>query len=317
MQFRAVPRTCLLPICSPRRSPAGGGTPRASVHQRSIAEAHDAAARGAALPEEGDQNDRMSHVFLSYSRSDRDLAGQLRADLLAGGLDVWSDRRLGLGGRWLAEISTAISGSQAVVLLATPAALKSKWVMREIDAAQTLGKPVVPILAEGSRFGDLPVNLAGINGIDLADGYEESVTLVVATLSSLDSLDVTSLRLVGARCPARTLLLLTVDADVAAVVKEVSRSVGLVVERPEPTADKVFEVAARAHVAVIDGRAHVDAAFLAGYVAGRGGWVLCLTGTHEWGVPAAHGVKRCLPHPAELEREICSAAFLPAGVPGS
>lgn len=95
----------------------------------------------------------MSHVFLSYSRSDRGLASRVRDDLFALGVDVWSDRKLGLGGSWLAEISAAIAGARAVVLLATPAALASKWVMREMEAAQALGKSVVPVLAGGSRFG--------------------------------------------------------------------------------------------------------------------------------------------------------------------
>jgi hypothetical protein len=250
----------------------------------------------------------MSHIFLSYSRSDRCLASQIRDDLLAGGLDIWSDRRLGLGGRWLAEISAAISGSQAVVLLATPAALSSKWVMREIDAAQALGKPVIPVLAEGTRFGDLPTNLAGINGVDLTDGREESVGLVVAALGSLE---VTNSRPEEARYPARGLLLVTVDDDVAAVVDAAARSVGLLVKRPEPIMDTIFDVATTTHVAVIDRRVPVDAAFLAGYVIGRGGWVLCITETHDCGIPAMHGVRSCTPHPTELEREICAAAFLP------
>jgi hypothetical protein len=43
--------------------------------------------------------------------------------------------------------------------------------MREVDAARVLGKPLVPLLADGNRFGDLPATLAGINGVDLADGY--------------------------------------------------------------------------------------------------------------------------------------------------
>jgi hypothetical protein len=90
----------------------------------------------------------MAHVFLSYSRSDRDLARRLRDDLCAGGVDIWSDRKLGLGGRWLNEISVAISRSRAMVLLASPAALVSKWVMWEVDAAQPWFRPVMDIPAQ-------------------------------------------------------------------------------------------------------------------------------------------------------------------------
>lgn len=128
----------------------------------------------------------MAHVFFSYSRSDRELARRLRRDLRVGGLDIWSDRELDLGGRWLTAISVAISQSRAVILLASPAALASKWVMREVSAAQTLGIPVIPLLAGGARYSDLPTSLAGINGVDLADGYEESVTMIVSGLGNVE-----------------------------------------------------------------------------------------------------------------------------------
>src|SRR5690242_20313460 len=160
----------------------------------------------------------MAHIFLSYSRSDRGLATRVREDLSACGLDVWSDRRLGLGGSWLAEISVAIDGARAVVLLATPAALASKWVMREVEAAQVLGKPVVPLLAGGSRFGDLPASLAGINGVDLADGYQDSVRLVAHAFACAAEPNSAVETLLGT---LPVLLLLTTDEAFAEVVAEI------------------------------------------------------------------------------------------------
>lgn len=255
----------------------------------------------------------MPHVFLSYSRSDRHLAARVRDDLSDQGLEVWSDRRLGLGGSWLAEISAAIDEARAVVLLATPDALASKWVMREVEAALALGKPVVPLLAEGSRFGDLPASLAGINGVDLADGYEDSVKLIAEAFAC--TAEVNS----SVQGPSRTLpmlLLLTIDDSMAAVVSQVARPVGLVVVRPDPLGTDVFAVAAKAHIALIDGRMPVDCGFIAGYVAGRGGRVVCVAKPSWWHVETGPAVRFCDADAADLEREISVAAFLPVRRPG-
>lgn len=258
-------------------------------------------------------NTCMSHIFLSYSRSDRELANRVRDDLCAWGAEVWSDRRLGLGGSWLADISAAIDKAQAFVLLATPAALASKWVMREVEAAQMLGKPVVPLLAGGSRYGDLPVSLAGINGVDVADGYEDSVRSIAEAFPCAVEPDST-VEVLSRVLPV--LLLLTADDALAAVVADVAQPVGLVVVRPDPLAADVLEVAARAHVTVIDRRLPVDCGFVAGYTAGTGGRVVCVTRACGWRVPGGAGVRFCRPDAAELEREICAAAFLPVREPG-
>jgi TIR domain-containing protein len=250
----------------------------------------------------------MAHVFFSYSRSDRDLARRLRRDLCAGGLGIWSDRELDLGGRWLTEISIAISESRAVLLLATPAALTSKWVMREIDAAQTMGIPVIPLIAEGARYSDLPVNLAGINGVDLADGYEESVAMIVAGLGDSESANASAAR---AKAQSRMLVLVTADERLAQSVGEISRSVGLVVGRPDGEWSTLLGMLEHAHIALIDGHASCDAGFVAGYVAGQGGWVICLAKGQEEPGPVMAGIKFSPRASTDLEREICAAAFLP------
>lgn len=248
----------------------------------------------------------MSHVFLSYSRSDRDLASRVREDLTAQGVEVWSDRRLGLGGSWLAAISAAIDGAHAVVVLATPAALASQWVMREVEAARALGRRIVPVLAGETRFGDLPAVLAGINGVDLADGYEESISMLAEAFSGQDVLAEAGAQ----RLPE--LLLLTTDDLLAAIVEDVARPVGLAVVRCVPTDPDVLTAAKSAHVAVIGGYLPVDCDFIAGYVVGRGGRVVWVTDSPERHLPAGAGVRFCRSEVAALEREVGTAAFLPS-----
>jgi hypothetical protein len=223
-------------------------------------------------------------------------------------MEIWSDGELDLGGRWLTEISVAISQSRALILLASPAALASKWVMREVDAAQTLGIPVVPLLAEGARYSDLPLNLAGINGVDLADGYEESVDMIVAGLGDPQSAQASAAK---ATAEIRTLVLLTDDENLALAVAEISRSVGLAVARPTGEPNMLSDMLLSAHIALIDGPTSRNALFVAGYVAGRGGWVICLTSGCERPLPGVRGVRFSSRTSMDLEHEICATAFLP------
>jgi hypothetical protein len=250
----------------------------------------------------------MVHIFLSYSRSDRDLARRLHDDLCAGGVDVWSDRDLGLGGRWLTEISLAISRSQAVVLLATPSALASKWVMREVGAAQVLGIAVVPLLAGGTRYSDLPMNLAGVNGIDLADGYNEAVELVVSALGDFDWVRDVVGRGVS---EARRLLLVTTDENLVAAVRRICKPLGLLVDRYCSKGKDLPNFLAKVHIAMIDSCVGCDKSFIAGYVAGCGGWVICLADDLRGYLPAVTGLSFGGRGSAALEREIYAAAFLP------
>ncbi|GLY50190.1 toll/interleukin-1 receptor domain-containing protein [Lentzea sp. NBRC 102530] len=251
----------------------------------------------------------MPHVFLSYSRSDRGLANRVREDLIAQGVDVWSDRRLGLGGSWLSAISTAIDEAQAVVVLATPAALASQWVMREVEAARTLGRRIVPVLADGARFGDLPAAIAGINGVDLADGYEEAILALSGSFNDPGA----PVQVASARLPE--LLLLTSDDAVAAIVADVARPVGLAVVRRSAFAPDVLEVASSAHLVVIAGCPPAECLFLAGFAAGRGTWVLWVSPSDiglEAAVRAGAPLRFCEGDQAALEREIGAVAFLPS-----
>lgn len=250
----------------------------------------------------------MPHVFLSYSRSDLGLARRLRGDLVAGGVDIWSDRELGLGGSWITQVSRALSRSYAIVLLASPAALVSKWVMREVHAAQTLGLRLVPLLTGGARFSDLPPSLAGINGVDLGEGYEESVRVVVSALRHVEFPRTAS---TGVAHEARILVVLTGDDSVAALVRQIARPIGLVVVRPGGETSEVITVLVGAHILVIDEGTVHDGAFAAGYVVGRGGWVICLTDGLRQRLPVAKGVAFSRPTSTDLEREVGAAAFLP------
>lgn len=250
----------------------------------------------------------MPHVFLSYSRTDRDLACRLIADLQRGGLDVWSDRMLTLGGQWVADISAAIRDSTALILLASPDGLASKWVMREVSAAQASGVPVVPMLAGGARYGDLPVHVAGINGVDLGEDYTEAVAKVVSALSRQDL--GTKLREERSAYNKRALLLLTTDQHLAKDVKKICQTIGLVTMHHTAEPQFLTQEVGKAHVVVIDDDPRWDMPFAAGYTAGSGRWAICIMRGREIRLSPSIGVAFVTHGSDRLEEEICAAAFL-------
>ena len=98
-------------------------------------------------------------VFLSYARSDGEaLARTLRERLQAADVPLWHDRDAMEGGRdWWQQITAAIDQVDFLVLLMTPAALRSDLVRREWRYARQRGAAVYPVLAApGLDFSTLP-----------------------------------------------------------------------------------------------------------------------------------------------------------------
>lgn len=85
-------------------------------------------------------------IFISYARSDRQIAGRLVAELRRAGRDCWLDTSEITGdGIWEAAIAEGIERAYAVVTLVSAAANTSKWVRVEFLLAEKRGKPIVPL----------------------------------------------------------------------------------------------------------------------------------------------------------------------------
>ncbi len=88
-------------------------------------------------------------VFLSYADSDRELARELAQRLAGAGIRVWwDDAEISAGENWAEAIERALREADALVVLLSPDAVRSRWVRREVDYA--LGAPrfarrIVPV----------------------------------------------------------------------------------------------------------------------------------------------------------------------------
>lgn len=108
-----------------------------------------------ACPESG-----SAEVFLSYARDDRDYVRRLARRLAAAGLFPWYDKSLTPGGRWSVEIERNIARCAAFVVVVSPSAMASAWVERELNLAERLGKPILPLQLGSTdwwRLADLQV----------------------------------------------------------------------------------------------------------------------------------------------------------------
>ncbi len=128
----------------------------------------------------------MAFVFLSYARPDREIASKLAEDLPERGVDVWSDMDISVGSNWVDEISRKLDEATAVLVLITPYSLQSQHVFDEWSIAFRQSRRVLPVLAGGVSFEELPNELASIQGVDLDPDYQAALNEIVSSFRSLE-----------------------------------------------------------------------------------------------------------------------------------
>ncbi|RZB30894.1 MAG: hypothetical protein AEth_00848 [Candidatus Argoarchaeum ethanivorans] len=94
----------------------------------------------------------MGHIFISYARADDEsFVKQLHDDLIEHGFDVWWDQQTmqSRGRTFLQELRDAVEGSDRLIAVIGPNAVRSDYVRAEWEHALLFSRGVVPILREG------------------------------------------------------------------------------------------------------------------------------------------------------------------------
>ena len=127
----------------------------------------------------------MSHVFISYARSDEDLASLIADGLREGGFEVWRDDELPPHRPYAEVIEERINGAKAVVVLWSAEAAKSHWVRAEADSART-ALTLVQASLDGT-VPPMPFNQIQCADLKAWDGQRTSVgwRKLVASVSEL------------------------------------------------------------------------------------------------------------------------------------
>jgi tetratricopeptide (TPR) repeat protein len=134
--------------------------------------------------------DRL-RVFMSYSRQDTDFVDRLEIDLSVRGVDTWLDRQdlaFKGGQRWEKELQAAIERSDALILIVSPAAVRSENVRAEYVYAQQIYRPLIALLHQPCPDG-IPTELLAVEWINFTDSkpYGEAVNELLIKLIDLQS----------------------------------------------------------------------------------------------------------------------------------
>ena len=110
-------------------------------------------------------------IFFSHASADRVIADEITLKLRRAGLKVWYSKTHIKGAQqWQAEIGKALQRCDWFVVMLTPAAVKSKWVERELAYAlqhDQYNKQIVPLLLKTCAYERLHWTLGAIQMIDL------------------------------------------------------------------------------------------------------------------------------------------------------
>ena len=97
----------------------------------------------------------MSHVFISYSRKDKNYVGRLVKALEKSQVPVWLDDRVDYGDTWNRVIEKQVEECQAFLIVMSPNSRNSHWVQCELSRALDLRKRIFPLLLKGTRWLDV------------------------------------------------------------------------------------------------------------------------------------------------------------------
>ena len=87
-------------------------------------------------------------LFISYRSIEKELPLKLAADLMKQGYPVWMDRLQGIvpGDNWRKSLEEGVNNAAGVVAFLSRNYVESTWCRRELQRADNLKKPIIPVL---------------------------------------------------------------------------------------------------------------------------------------------------------------------------
>jgi hypothetical protein len=123
--------------------------------------------------------------FVSYTRSNSAELTRLLKGLQKLHHRVWLDQDLDGGQQWWDEVLNRIRSCDCLLLALTPAALESTACLREVEYAQKLGKPILPVMLERVSADLLPMMLAPLQMVDFTKENDQGIFDLVGALERL------------------------------------------------------------------------------------------------------------------------------------
>lgn len=126
----------------------------------------------------------MGLLFISHSSADNDAALAFGARLRARGfgalfLDFDPEQGIPAGRNWEEELYAQLRRADAVVFLASPDSVASKWCAVEVSLSRSVGKPVFPVVIQDTPR--LPI-LADTQWIDFTGDGDAAIERLMRAL---------------------------------------------------------------------------------------------------------------------------------------
>jgi len=123
-------------------------------------------------------------AFFSYSREDSEFALRLAVDLKTAGANVWVDRMDIIPGQlWDHAVEDALTKCPRMVVILSPASIKSTNVMDEVSFALQAKKTVIPVIYKDCT---VPLRLHRVQYVDFRLDYARGLKELLKTLLSLE-----------------------------------------------------------------------------------------------------------------------------------
>jgi formylglycine-generating enzyme required for sulfatase activity len=124
----------------------------------------------------------MSHIFISYSREDKEFASKIVQALAENDLETWIDwQNIPPAEEWLEEIYRGIEAAEAFLFLISPDSLSSEICNKELEHAVENGKRIIPIIIRDPQVKAVPESLSKLNWIFCRDGQDEFEKAIAET----------------------------------------------------------------------------------------------------------------------------------------
>lgn len=124
-------------------------------------------------------------TFISHSACDRAFVERLVGMLQRHGVPYcYSDTSIQGGQQWHDEIGAALGRCDWVLVLLSPAAVRSRWVKSELLYSlrqERLDKRIVPLLLQDCAFDDLSWTLGAMQMIDFRSDYDDGCRALLRT----------------------------------------------------------------------------------------------------------------------------------------
>ncbi|MBA3822651.1 MAG: TIR domain-containing protein [Ktedonobacterales bacterium] len=122
-------------------------------------------------------------VFISHATPDAEFATKLAHDLRGEDINVWLDTTHMTSGNYVAQLNAAMQRDMLILVL-TPAAIRSEWVQEEVNTAiarakQGLMRPPIVVVAKHCPPSEIPAMWSALHYYDATESQYTSAILRV------------------------------------------------------------------------------------------------------------------------------------------